>query len=710
MPGRLRTHEESLPTLGLMRPGAPTSRGRQRLGAGASRFTSAALFVISLTVAACTDTDIGATTATTEPSTDATTATSQPVAIVLPNLASPEVVFPDDSGVVNVVEDYGARGDGVTDDTESIRQAIEDNVGRSKILYFPAGTYLVSDSLEWRSREGVWQPFLTFQGQGRDLTVIQLMDGAEGFGDPHQPRGVIVTGSGLFNGEPTAGGKDYEGLGEGNEAFRNYVFDLTVDTGRDNPGAVGIDLIANNNGGLRNITIRSGDRAGVVGLGMTRKWPGPALIKNLLVEGFDYGIAAAHTEYGLTFENLVLADQAVAGIHNEGNVLSIRGLTSRNSVPAIQNVSENGLIVLMGSTLGGGSSEVSAIENAGHLYVRDIVTVGYQSAIAGVAGGTVDEYASASLSQDLPSTLGLPVEETPVQEWVAASEWSSVTDPAHAGGADPTDEEDDTAAIQAALDSGRPIVYFPSSGPLSEGRYLISDTLVVPSHVERIIGLESWLSPSADNQFQDESNPRPLFSFEGGESGQTVSLERFRFIRYEADFPGAIWIQSDSPRTLVIQEVTLGGGDLVGYRGLPDSGPLFLEDFCCSNIQLDNTQGVWARQLNPERSNKTKVENSGTDLWILGIKTENPTVVVETTESGRTELFGGLLYPVEDVPADLPAFVSVDAEHFLVYAVSAHGSASRNHVIQVEETTDGVTEQLLTDQAPSRDLGSVVIR
>jgi Pectate lyase superfamily protein len=715
MQGRLRTYDDILPTLGLMRGGVSTPSRKKRLGARPPRLICAALVVISLILVACTDSDTEtsepeATTVTTGQQPTGATTTSPPEPIELPSLPSPEVVFPDDSGVVNVVEDYGARGDGVTDDTEAIRRAIEENVGRSRILYFPAGTYLVSNSLEWRDGEADWQPFLTFQGQGRDLTVIQLADGSEGFGDPAQPRGVVVTGSGLFNGEATAGGKDYEGLGEGNEAFRNYVFDLTVNTGSDNPGAVGVDLMANNNGGLRNVTIRSGDGRGVAGIGMTRRWPGPALIKNVRVEGFDYGVAVAHTEYGLTFENLVLVDQVVAGIHNEGNVLSIRSLTSRNSVPAIQNVSEVGLIVLMGSTLGGGSPEVSAIENEGHLYARDLVTEGYQSAIAGIEGQSVDEYASASLSQDLPLTLGLPIEETPVQEWAEPSEWSSVTDPAYAGGANPADEEDDTAAIQAALDSGRSIVYFPSSGPLAEGRYLISDTLVVPPHVERIIGLESWVSPSADNQFQDESNPRPLFSFQGGESGQVVSLEQFRFIRYEADFPGAIWIQGDSPRTLVIQNVTLGGGDLVGYRGLPDSGPLFLEDFCCSNMQLDNTQGVWARQLNPERSNKTKVENAGTNLWILGIKTENPTVVIETTESGRTELLGGLLYPVDEVPADLPAFVSIDAKHSLIYAVSAHGSATRNHVIQVEETTGGVTEQLLTEQAPSRNLGSVVTR
>ena len=630
--------------------------------------------------------------------------------VELPDLPAPEVVFPEDAGLVDVRETYGARGDGVTDDTEAIRQAIRDNVGRSRILFFPAGTYLVSGSLEWRDGAGDWQPFLTLQGQGRDLTVIKLTDGADGFRDPDQPQGVVVTGSGLFNGDATAGGKDYVGEGEGNEAFRNFIFDLTIDTGKGNPGAVGIDLMANNNGGLTNVTIRSDDGQGAAGLSMTRRWPGPALIKNVLIEGFDYGVETAHTEYGLTFEHLVLVDQQVSGIHNDSNVLSIRRLTSRNSVPAVQNVSDLGLVVLTEGQLGGGSPDVSAIENQGHLYVRDVETFGYESAISGIEGLSVSEFASSNLSAESTISLNLPIEETPVVERAEIGDWANVTDPEYAGGANPRDTEDDTAAIQAALDSGHSTVYFPSSGPLAEGRYSIGDTLVVPSHVQHILGFESWLSPSLGNRFQDPSQPRPLFSFEDGEPGQVVSIEQFRFIRHEAEAPGVIWIQNDSPRTLVIKYVTLGGGDLVGYRGLPDSGPLFLEDFCCSNMQLDHTQGVWARQLNPERSNKTKVENAGTDLWILGIKTENPTIVIETIENGRTELLGGLLYPVREVPIDMPAFVTVDAQHSLIYAVSAYNEPSRNHTIQTQETQNGHTQQLLTEQAPTRNLGSVVIR
>jgi hypothetical protein len=628
--------------------------------------------------------------------------------VALPDLPAPEMTFPADAGLVNVVEEYGARGDGISDDTEAIQQAIGDNVGRGRTLFFPAGTYLVSAPLEWRDGDDNWQPWLTIQGQGRDLTVIKLMDGAEGYGDSGQPRGVLVTASGEFRGNPTGGGKDYVGLGEGAEAFKNYIFDLTVDVGRDNPGAVGIDFLANNNGGVENVTIRSGDGEGATGLGMTRQWPGPALIKNVRIDGFDYGVSIDHTEYGVTFEHLVLVDQHTAGIRNDGNVLSIHGLTSRNAVPVIRNVSPLGLIALVEAQLGGGGEGIAAIDNQGHVYLRDVDAYGYQSVLAGLEGTSVREFATSELFTDTAPSLGLPIEETPASASADLSDWANVTDPAYSGGASPFDENDDTAAVQAALDSGLSTIYFPSAGQPGEGRYLIGDTLIVPSSVERIIGFDSFIAPGKGNRFQDDSQPRALFQFEGGDAQQTVSLERLRFGRYgNVEAPGVIWIEHASPRTLVVKHVILGGGDSVGYRGLSQSGRLFLEDYCCSNIELDHTQGVWARQLNIER-NKTMIRNRATFLWILGIKTERPSTVIETTDGGESELVGGLLYPADEVSPDTPAFVSVDSELSLVYAVSAYVNADYNYTIQIEETDNGETELLRTEEVPGRNLGSTV--
>ena len=49
------------------------------------------------------------------------------------------------------VKSYGAKGDGVTDDTQAIKDALADNNN----LYFPEGTYLVSETIEMTSQKNL---------------------------------------------------------------------------------------------------------------------------------------------------------------------------------------------------------------------------------------------------------------------------------------------------------------------------------------------------------------------------------------------------------------------------------------------------------------------------------------------------------------------------------------------------------------------------
>lgn len=107
---------------------------------------------------------------------------------------SPERVFPD-SAVVNVKAAYGARRDGIADDTVALQKAIHENVGTGHILYFPSGAYLVRRRLEGRKADGTWWCGLTLQGQSRSVATIRLCNHTDGFNDPLRPRGVIHTGS-----------------------------------------------------------------------------------------------------------------------------------------------------------------------------------------------------------------------------------------------------------------------------------------------------------------------------------------------------------------------------------------------------------------------------------------------------------------------------------------------------------------------------------
>ncbi len=609
-------------------------------------------------------------------------------------------LFPPDSGIINVKTVYGAKGDGTSDDTQALLNAIRANVGKSKTLYFPTGTYLVSNRLDWLNTNGIWQSHLMFQGQNRATTIIKLKDNAPGYSDPNQPKALIYTASHSPANATT---------GSGNNAFENSLYDLTIDTGVGNRGAIAIDYLANNMGTLSDVTIRSGDGQGLIGLGLQRYGPGPCLIKNVQIDGFDYGISAQNYEYGITFEHISLANQKISGIRNNTNVLSIRGLISNNSVPVIQNVSRNSFVTLVDSTLSGGSSWMSAIENEGGLYARNLVTSGYQSAIKQkgsiIAGSTHAEFVSHNSLSLFPSpqkALNLPVEETPSFHDNDFNNWANVKD----FGAIANDSKNDSTAIQAAIDSGKTTIYFP------HGRYNLSKTIKVRGQVRRIMGMASQIDIASNTTFNNPANPQPLFYFETG-AQEAVIMERFNFVYTitGVSFTGGISIENASSKTVVLRDILTSSSAKYFYRNALGAGKLFIENVATdAPYYFEYPQDVWARQLNPESfkiSSGPSISKRGGTFWILGLKTEGPRSVLETTNGGRTELLGGLLYPVRQIALDEPAFLNNESQLSLVYAVSAN-AVERNYSIHVKETRDGVIKTLLRSNIPSRGPGSLV--
>lgn len=572
--------------------------------------------------------------------------------------------FPDDMGAINI-KDYGAKGDGVTDDTEALRRALQD---QNRFVYLPPGVYLVRDSVEW----GKPQKRRFLQGAGQDQTIIRLQDGAPGFDNPKQPKPMITT----FEGKQTG------------QAFRNAIYDLTVEVGASNPGAIGIRFTNNNQGGLRNVTIRSRDprRVGQAGLALTKAWPGPAMIKNVRIEGFDYGIQVRHPEYGNVFENLSLSQQRVAGIENRGNILSILNLKSDNAVPVLENREQNGLVVLVNGEFRGGQPQTAALNNEGTLYVRNLRASGYRSLLQdrGASGLTLSELTSGQIYSLFPSpksSLRLPIQPLPTST-VSLRDWVSVTQ----FGANGSDNKDDTEAIQRAIAAGR-AVYFPY------GTYRISQTIQVRD-VDRINFFESTLKVTGSLKDQAE----PVFRISGTGSSPVV-LERFW-----GDYGGGQfhWFEQASPRPLVLQNIAVGSGKAYRNTG---SGDLFIEDVTAGDWVFRNQQ-VWARQLNPENQG-TKIVNDGGSLWILGLKTEKPGTVVETLNGGRTEILGGLLYPASrPIPADQPALINRESQLSVVIAESHHGGG--RYTTLVQETRGGQTKVLKRTEVPRRGSASLL--
>lgn len=581
--------------------------------------------------------------------------------------------LPADYGHVDVRLHYGAVGDGVHDDTAAIRRAFAENENRVPIeyqtVYFPAGTYRITDSIRF-SR------FLVVRGAGPDQTVIRLDDQAPGYATPDVPKPAFAVGYDW----PYVGRQKNQRAGN---AIGSYIFDLAIDTGRGNPSALGLDFHCNNIGCVENVDIRSGDGQGLVGLDFKRGWPGPCLIKNVSITGFDYGIDAAYREYSLVFSGIKLQDQRIAAIRNNGNILSLEKVTSNNGVPAVENRA-GGLVVLIDSQLrGGGVDQVAIQSHNASLYLRDVEVEGYGTAVREVSQEKdaaekiiaqrderqIAEHATGPIVSAFESqatgSLKLPIKQTPSLPWPTTDRWVNVRDfeKLVQGG-------DWSPAIQAAIDAGQPVVYFP------DGSYRIDRDVILRGQCRILLGGSPKTGIVAGGAAKENAEPtEPVAAFVVGED---LPVVKFHMLSTPA-------IRHDAPADLVLEHCNSGRID----AGL-DCGNLFIED-AGGKFRFNQHQRVWGRQLNPETKGIPEIINDGGQLWILGLKTEYLSTKIVNRNGARTEVLGGLMYPVHPVEDEtLPMFINEESDISLIHGVSVY---SKNHKIYMRDTQGGVAKE-----------------
>jgi hypothetical protein len=556
------------------------------------------------------------------------------------------------TGFMQSVKDYGAVGDGVTDDTAAIQSALSDGrndvsgdyYGVPKALYFPPGKYLVSNTLSWNGC------CVTLQGAGSSSSVIRLAPGSAGFGGT-TAKAVISTP-------------------DGNTSFRQNIWDLGFSIGANNPGAVGLDYISNNTGSIHNVSLVSEDGQGIAGIALTRHYPGPLMMKNVYIHGFQMGINTSAYEYGLTLEGITLVRQTIAGIHNQQQTISIRNLTSINTVPAVIN--DGGFAVIVDAALTGGKRSLQGIQNNGGLYLRNVSSNDYgatlldsSSSVPVTKTGTITEYVEGTpqslASPGSSSSLNLSVEETPSFVDQSLSKWAAFI-PAYYG---------DTKGLQALLNSGASTIYFPFAAYFSYNETAVT----VPDTVRRIVGFSSIVNGSTAG-----TSGGGIRFIVNSASTSPLVVEQFGY---------GIKVDHHGTRPIAIKD---GRYTYTSYAG---AGNLFLEDVELPQVTFQSGQSVWARQLDDEFSG-TKIINHGT-LWLLGLKTEQPGTVINTTRGGQTELLGNLIYPVQTLPANSVAFQDTDANVSYIYSESVYCS-SCGYAVQVSETRDGTNRQLVSNQ------------
>jgi len=555
------------------------------------------------------------------------------------------IVFPADAGVKNV-KDYGAKGDGITDDTAAIQKAIDEVRGIPDTLYFPDGVYLISDSVGiFKGKAHSRDRFISYQGQSEAGTIIRLKDNCPGFGDPAKSKIVFSV---------------YEGQGTG-DVMRSYVRNLTVDVGRGNPGAVGLRFMSNNSGAMDRVTIRSSDPkgAGKLGLDLTQGQIGPCLIQRVTVIGFDYGAEVAHT-FSVVLEHLTLKNQNVLGFFNSDGRTTLRGLKSFNKVPAVRNKWTD--LTLIEAELTGGAAENTAISNEkGRLFLRDIKQSGYGHLLKEASGKTHDgasldewfEGKGHSLFANELKTLHLPIKETPevpwetnLTRWVRV-EWSK------AG-------EDCGEALQSAIDQaakeGKTTIYFPRRARTYDYPKLTRPVRVHGS-VNRIIGMENLID-IADPTGRLQSGEQAVFTFENLTSPSVV-VERFFLLGGWKGPRTMSMFENKSSKAVVIRNLGHAGM----HKKPSTTGEWFIEDVPVIGLRIGPGEKCWARQFNPESPQEDMIEVDGGQLWILGLKTEGRATHIIARNGAKVELLGGVSYQSWDKqPLDPPMFQVINSD------------------------------------------------
>lgn len=567
----------------------------------------------------------------------------------------------------------------------------------ARILYFPRGTYLISDTLTY-SFENLknlvddkpcsdLNRFIHFLGEDMETTVIKLQDHCHAFRYGAEKPMVSFT---LQNAS--------------NVNMMNSFEELTLDAGVGNGGAIGLRFDNSNTGKVQNVTIRSSDPAhrGFAGLDCYRRTQ--AYMENIHIDGFEYGIRSLGGTTAV--ENLTIRNALKQGIQVSGGNFGIC-FAVVSSYDAGLHVSRGGMMTVLHTRFEHqGATDGIAVRNyAGYIYLRDFTTVGYAEAMVNGyetvfrGDGTYEEYNTVDRTYQLFPTggrtkLDLPIEPQPRYIWNGDRSLVAEVDDFGAVGDGVTDS---TAAIQAALDAGREYVVF------GEGRYLCSDEIRIPATVRAInfMYCDFAITPAFAEEKEkglfviEEDADAPLFMDDG------FVFEKFygylRFIRHSAKRDlvvsdlhvqtGAVYFNTVGGSKVLMDNVasTMGVFGGQGYGSVP-----------C--FRFSHGQRVWIRQFNPERSADNVLVEDGCDFWIYGFKTEGPSGKAFNIRGGsRAEIFDGHATIASD-----DGTPCIENENSSVFAYFLTEGCGPNHqfTVVVNETQNGCNRLLRPDKMP----------
>ncbi|KAI9726453.1 MAG: hypothetical protein M1828_001275 [Chrysothrix sp. TS-e1954] len=460
------------------------------------------------------------------------------------------------------VKDFGAKGDGSTDDTAAINSAISsgDRCGQGcdssttspAIVYFPPGTYVVSKPI-------VQYYYTQLIGDALKLPTIKAAASFQGIAvidsDPYADGGVNW----------------YVDTDNFYRQIRNFVVDLTA---MPPSSGAGIHWQVAQATSLQNMVFNM-----VKGGGAANKQQGifmdngsGGFFSDLIFNGGNYGAFLGNQQF--TTRNLTFNGCQTAIFVNYDWVWAFKSLSINNCQVGL-NISNGGFNQTVGSVLIQDSkfsntpaaiitsfAKNSLPASGGTMIIDNVDFTGSKNAVQDASGSTIlaggkvvqswgqgRQYVGSSPTRiqgpitapSKPAGLldgsGKVYERSrPQYENVPASSFVSVK----AAGAKGDGTTDDTAAIQKAANSiqSDQILYF------DHGAYLVSDTVKVPANI--LITGEIWpLIVAKGAAFSDQKKPTAVFQV--GQAGDSGAVEITDLIfEVIGPNPGAVLVEWNS--------------------------------------------------------------------------------------------------------------------------------------------------------------------
>lgn len=563
-----------------------------------------------------------------------------------------------ENGTKNIYDGFENR-----DDWQGVNVIYPQYVPDERIIYFPAGTYLVSDTITYTLKDLqnilYSKPYaelcrgIHIMGESKESVTIRLSDNSVGFEEgTRKPLISFIQRD------------DYDKKEGTNVAQGNSIEDITLDCGSGNDGVVGIRFQACNSGRIQNVTIKTEKGYCGIANGISAE----ASICDVVCNGFEYGVVAVGSSI-LALNDLDLSSNTVAAIFsNGGRIVS-------------QNI-KHGEIPLY--EFGEGKRGIHYIVDEPDVQLGDL------------KGNSV--YIEKNPSLLRKSRIPKNPRSMSAEDWALVDDFGAVGD----------GKTDSTAAIQAAMNSGKKVIMFGS------GHYLVSGEITIPKTVQTV-----------DFMFCDFFSADELVNARGGalfnineDSDEMLFMENV--YTFEQFYGHLRFIKHAAKRDLVMSDIH-NQASATYFNTVP--GSKVYMDNCASTVGTYSCnailerpglppyfsyvipyefhgQTVYGRQINPERAD-VEMLNDNSNILMDGFKVEGPGAVVKNIRGGNTELnlvTCGIGY--RNAPN---ALFQTEYARTKVVGCRIGGCGDKlNYVWIIEQNIDGLVEFVHNNEVPDR--------